>query len=490
MKTHQMTSELPLSSARMADEEFFAERRKVLARWQTGAEVDLDEAVAFHRSLPDSLNQPRRLLEARANGDLLIEPRAGVAVLEDHIELLRYLRDEGRADLLPTSVDSYTRNLRFEEARMAVEESFRQGRSLLNGFPVAISGVKACRRILEETQRPLDLKCNSPDARFTVEVAFAGGFTGQISGPICTTLNYAKDIDLAQAIRQWQYVDRLTGWYESQGVPILRELQGIVQASSVPPSLVIAGITVETILAAKQGVKNLGLAWFSCGHMPLDIATLRTLPKIVGNYLDRLGIGRGVNLFVVANHWSGAFPTHPAEAVALIAVNTVGAVYGAATKLMTKALDQGVGLPTKENNAAGLRTTKTIINYLRCQPYLESPEVAEEAQMLTEEAQALIDCILDLGEGDVAVGIVHAVETGTFEAPFSPSRLNRNKVMIIRDSTGAPRFWKTGALPFSERILRFHRQKISEREKAEGRAADYRMVVDSVMAISRGTLTG
>lgn len=353
---------------------------------------------------------------------------------------------------------------------------------------MAIHGVKGCRRVLEEVQRPLDLKCNSPDARFTVEVAYAGGFTGEISGAITTSLNYAKDVDLPRAIRQWQYVDRLSGLYEARGVPILREFQGVVQASSVPPGLVIAGVTIEAILAARQGVRNFGIEWFMCGHLPLDIAMLRLYPTLVRSYLERMGLADGVNIFVVANHWSGAFPQHPAEAMALICLNTVAAVYGRATKLMTKAIDQGLALPTMENNAAGLRATKTLIQYLRSQPVLESEEIAAEQDILAEESRAIIDKILDLGDGDAAVGIVRAIEAGTFEAPFSSSHLNRNQVMIVRDRTGAPRFWKTGNLPLPERVLQYHRAKIAERERTEGRPADYRMVIDSVMAISRGTL--
>jgi methylaspartate mutase epsilon subunit len=486
MTTDQTTA--PLSAARIDDSEFEAQRRAVLKTWNTGEQVDLEEASDFHRRCPPLWNQPRRLAAAAVSRELLIEPRAGVAVLEEHAALLKYLRDEGRADILPSSVDSYTRNLRFAQAAEAIEESRRLGRSLLNGFPVAVHGVVGCRRVLEEVERPLDLKCNSPDARFTCEIAFAGGFTGQISGAITTTMNYAKDVDLARAIRQWQYVDRLVAQYEARGVPILRELQGVVQASSVPPSLVIAAVTIEALLAAKQGVKNFGVEWFMCGHLPLDIAMLRLYPTIVHRYLERFGLADDVSVWVVANHWSGAFPENPYEAIALIALNTVAAVFGHSTKLMTKSLDQGVALPTKENNAAGLRTTKTLIQYLATQPALESERIEEEKDILAEESCAIIDRILELGEGDAAVGIVRAIDAGVFEAPFSSSRLNRNQVMIVRDCEGAPRFWKTGSLPLPERILRYHRDKVDARARAEGRPADYKMVVDSVMAISRGSL--
>jgi methylaspartate mutase epsilon subunit len=34
------------------DDQFWDQRKQVLAEWPTGKEVDLDEAVAFHKSMP------------------------------------------------------------------------------------------------------------------------------------------------------------------------------------------------------------------------------------------------------------------------------------------------------------------------------------------------------------------------------------------------------------------------------------------------------
>lgn len=57
------------------------ERAQVLASWPTGREVDLDEALEFHRKLPAELNFAKRLLQAKAEGKTLAQPRAGVADL-------------------------------------------------------------------------------------------------------------------------------------------------------------------------------------------------------------------------------------------------------------------------------------------------------------------------------------------------------------------------------------------------------------------------
>ncbi|HHU12132.1 MAG TPA: methylaspartate mutase subunit E, partial [Clostridiaceae bacterium] len=43
-----------LSSKKLSRDDFFAIREEVLAQWPTGQDVDFDEAVRFHRELPDT----------------------------------------------------------------------------------------------------------------------------------------------------------------------------------------------------------------------------------------------------------------------------------------------------------------------------------------------------------------------------------------------------------------------------------------------------
>ena len=88
--------------------------------WHTGRAVDFEEAVAFHESLPPTKRFARVLESA---GRPLLQPRAGVPCLEDQIDLLRYLQEEGGADLLPTTIDSYTRDNEYEKAEEGLAAS-------------------------------------------------------------------------------------------------------------------------------------------------------------------------------------------------------------------------------------------------------------------------------------------------------------------------------------------------------------------------------
>lgn len=158
-------------------QEMEEERREVLAAWVTGQEVDLEEAIQYHQSLPAKSNFGTRLAKAKAEGRTLAQPRAGVAELASHLELLLYLQNEGGADLLPTTIDSYTRQNRYEEAEKGLEESVREGRSLLNGFPAVNHGVANCRRLVESLSVPVQVRHGTPDARLLAEITLASGFS-------------------------------------------------------------------------------------------------------------------------------------------------------------------------------------------------------------------------------------------------------------------------------------------------------------------------
>lgn len=169
--------QLPLSATRITDDDFERLRREVLRGWPTGVEVDRDQAVAFHRAQPTTKNVALVLGDARREGQTLIQPRGGVALVGEQIELLQYLEGEGEADLLPMTLDSYTRNLRYEDASRAIAESERTGRSLLNGFPIVNHGVSGVRRVVDAVPRPVVGRVGCTESRLACEIGLAGGLT-------------------------------------------------------------------------------------------------------------------------------------------------------------------------------------------------------------------------------------------------------------------------------------------------------------------------
>lgn len=476
-----------VANKRWTDDELFAMREKVLQTWPTGSEVDLKEAVKYHKAMADTKRFSRVLAAAINNGQTLVQPRAGVPLVENHIELLRYLEQAG-ADCLPTTIDSYTRQNKYEEAQKGIEESMATGRSMLNGFPAVNHGVGACRKIIESVSVPVQLRHGTPDARLLSEIALAGGYTDIEGGGISYNIPYAKDVSLETTIRDWQYVDRLVGWYYEQGVEINREPFGPLTGTMVPPSVSHAIAILEALLAAQQGVKFLTLGYGQCGNFAQDIGAILTLKELAQEYLEN--DGHDVLISTVFHQWMGGFPQDEAKSFGVIGLGAAVAALSGATKIITKTPHEAYGIPTKEANGQGIMATKQIINMLKGQPVPITAEVEAEKEIIAAETRCLLDAVRKMGDGDWAAGTVRAFAAGVLDVPFAPSRFNAGRLLPARDSQGAVRLLDVGNLPFTPEIRDFHRSKLEERGRMEGRNPSFQMVIDDIYAIGKGMLVG
>lgn len=224
---------MTVTNNRIDSQTFATEREKVLASWPTGKGIDFDEGVAFQHSLPESKRFSTSLNNADKNGKTLLQPRAGVALLDSQIELLNFLEDS--CDLLPTTIDAYTRLNRYDEAAVGIGKSKLAGTSLLNGFPAVNHGLPLCRHLVNSLNKPVQVRHGTPDARLLAEITLSAGFTSFEGGGISYNIPYAKKVSLEESIRHWQYCDRLVGMYEEQGVKINREPFGPLTGTLVPP---------------------------------------------------------------------------------------------------------------------------------------------------------------------------------------------------------------------------------------------------------------
>ncbi|MCE5285820.1 MAG: methylaspartate mutase subunit E [Pelosinus sp.] len=480
---------MELKNKKWTHDEFYAMRQDVLQQWPTGAEVDFDEAVKFHESIPAKKHFAKRLVKAKKNGETLTQPRAGVALLDEHIALLNFLRTEGEADLLPSTIDSYTRQNQYKEAEHGIEESKRAGRSLLNGFPAVNHGVRGVRKVIESVDGPLQVRHGTPDARLLTEITLAGGYTSYEGGGISYNIPYAKSVSLEKTIFDWQYCDRLVGIYAEHGIEINREPFGPLTGTLVPPSISHAVAIIEGILAVEQGVKNITLGYGQCGNLIQDIAAIKALEELAEEYLDKYGYG-DTFLTTVFHQWMGGFPQDEAKAFSVISWGAAAAALAKATKVIVKTPHEALGIPTKEANAQGLRTTKQLINMLADQPFPLTKELEDEIAIIKAETRCILDKVFELGKGDFAVGAVQAFQTGVLDVPFAPSKYALNKMLPARDNNGAVRLFDIGNLPFTPELVDFHRKKIEERAAVEGRSASFQMVIDDIYAISKGRLVG
>lgn len=480
---------MEITNKKLSNDAFFAERKEVLGHWPTGKDVDIDEAVAYQKSIPQEKRFGLKMAKAAEQKITLIQPRAGVALYKEHIELLRFLETEGEADLLPTTVDSYTRLNRYNEAETGIEKSKETGRSMLNGFPIVNYGVDICRKVTSSLKNPVQVRHGTPDARLLTEISIAGGFTSFEGGGISYNIPYSKNHSIEKTIAYWQYTDRLVGLYEEAGVSINREPFGPLTGTLISPCISNSVAIIESLLAAAQGVKDLTVGYGQCGNLIQDVAAIRSLNILTREYLDKFGFN-DVRVTTVFHQWMGGFPQDEAKAFGVISWGAAAAVLSKATKVIVKTPHEAMGVPTKEANAAGLRATKQLVSMLKDQDFRSIPAVVAESEVIMKEMRCILDKVEELGKGDYAIGTVAAFEAGVLDVPFAPSRYNAGKVMPARDNAGAVRFLEIGNMPFTQDLIDFHRQKLEERAKYEKRAVSFQMVIDDVYAIGKGFLVG
>jgi methylaspartate mutase epsilon subunit len=473
---------MTLRNKRLSEDEFSEIRKEVLAQWPTGGDVDFSETVEYHKKIPAYKSFSGKLKEAMAEGKTLVQPRAGVPLTNEQILLLRYLEKEGHADLLPVTVDSYTRHNRYDEAEIGIKESQNRGKSMLNGYPIVNHGVFECRKITEAVGLPVQVRHGTPDARLLAEISVSGGFTSFEGGGISYNIPYSKNNSLEKTIYGWQYVDRLVGMYEEAGVSVNREPFGPLTGTLVPPCISHSVAIIESLLAAEQGVKNITVGYGQCGNVVQDVAAIRSLELLTGEYLGKYGYG-DVTVTTVLHQWMGGFPPDESEAFGLISSGAVTASLAGATKVIVKTPHEAMGIPTKEANAQGLKATKMVVKILSGQRMPDNPELGEEIGIICAETRSILDKVFELGNGDVARGVVKAFETGALDIPFAPSRFNAGVVLPARDSRGAVRILEFGNLPFGKDIKDFHKGKLEERARFEKRKADFRMVIDDIYAL-------
>ena len=375
-----------LKNQRISEADFMAERAEVLQQWPTGKDIDFKEAVDYQLSIAPEKRFGEKLAKAQKEGVTLIQPRAGVALYQEHIELLQYLENKGGADLLPTTIDSYTRLNRYNECQVGIEKSQEAGRSMLNGFPAVNYGAQICRTVTSAVKNPVQMRHGTPDARLLTEIAIAGGFTSYEGGGISYNIPYSKNHSIEKTIKYWQYADRLVGMYEEAGVSINREPFGPLTGTLIPPCISNSVAIIEALLAATQGVKDITVGYGQIGNLIQDVAAMRSLENMTRQYLAKYGFN-DVRVTTVFHQWMGGFPQDESKAYGVISWGSAAAALSKATKVIVKTPHEAYGVPTKEANAAGLRATKQVISMLRDQDLREIPHVVKECEIFNAEVK-------------------------------------------------------------------------------------------------------
>lgn len=476
-------AELPFGQAQIPADAFTRMRAENLARWPTGGLVDIDEAVAFHRSLPAHKRLPHVMREADKAGRCLTQPRGGFGTLELQLELMTELDRTGLADIVPTTTDSYTRNEQWAKAETGIEESRKAGRSMLNGFPMVNYGPTETRKLIAAIDKPAIVLSGTSFPKLTAEVGYAAGYTGYLGSGLAYTVSYTKETTLEQGIRNYQYLDRLAALYAEKGVELHRRQPGFLTGTNIPPSIAIVTCILDALLAANQGVRNYGLELGQTLHLVQDAAAIAMCRELVQAYLARFGFA-DVFTPVTSLHWMGAWPYDETQAAALIAYGGTLAAVSGAISITTKTTHEAFGIPTPKANAEGLRITRMAIYLARSLRLANLTEFHRECDLIRREVVPVVEKVLEMGDGDAALGIVRAAEAGVLDIPWSPNRQIRSRVMPARDADGALRILDAGAMPLPADVMAIHHEALRRRAERENIPFGDDLAVSSVYEIS------
>ena len=478
---------------RISEDEFLNKLRPaVLSPWPTGQEVDLDEAIEYQKSLPDSKNFTKALAKYRSESKIGLFPRSGVPVVEDEIKLLKSLNEVG-VFLLPFTTDSYTRNLQLDKAQKGLEESIKTGQSKLNGYPIINHGVKTTRKVVESCVGAFDPRSSRVANSFVGEIAFASGMTAMPNSFFAWIGGYDKSATAQECIETAQYLGRLIGYYADRGVIISTDCHGWLPNGVIPMYVNIATQIIEALVSCLQGVKSVVPLMNFQGNLNQDIAEIQAAEGLYRKYLDKLGLTDIVIPGIIGNQSPlFAFPQDIGSAFGYC--NYTAMVAAMAKELdacSIKTVDEAIGVPSVESHIQTYRSANWIFNVMRQQGLeYDCGQLAQERSICELAVSAIIDKVFEMGDGDITVGVVKALEAGVLDSPFSINIHVRDLCMGARDLQGACRYIEYGNLPIPVDVRKYNDEKIREREKAEGRTLGYKTSISDFWALSHGSLIG
>jgi hypothetical protein len=193
----------------------------------------------------------------------------------------------------------------------------------------------------------------------------------------------------------------------------------------------------------------------------------------------------------VFHQWMGGFPQDEAKAFGVISWGSATAALSKATKVIVKTPHEAAGVPDHGSQRARPALHQAGHQHACATRPAPPPTWSRRRRSSGVRPAHLLDKCFELGNGDIAVGAVRAVQAGVFDIPFAPSRYNAGKMLPARDNTGAIRILEPGNMPLpKEHAATLTSAKIEERAKVEKRKASFQMVIDDIYAISKGRLVG
>jgi methylaspartate mutase epsilon subunit len=275
----------------------------------------------------------------------------------------------------------------------------------------------------------------------------------------------------------------LLAYYAERGAPIVAWSSGHFTGWETPGSK-IPIVILTALLTARQGVKHIGVSLGLGVHVIQDTAALRVMHALLREYLDRFGF-TDVTTYLISYPFLGMWPADIERTSALVSLQATIGLLAGVDWMIVKSLDEAFSIPRPEGNLASMKIVKQILDVSAGQRLDEGGALEIEMEMLEAEVRASIDRTIELGDGQVTHGMVKAVEMGVLDGTFSPWTGCQNKVLTVRDRTGALRYFTSGNMPLPKEVREYNEAKLAEVETATGRRPDMETVIADIQFLAR-----
>ena len=393
-------------------------------------------------------------LSRYSSGAPLIQPRGGRTTQIKQSQLWSALESAG-CDVLPLTIDSKTRLGQIDLASTAYQNSLISGLETLNGFPLLSVDVKIAKELIDSANLPVSLRHGTPYAFDLIKRAVEIGITEIEGGPLSYCLPYSRDTDLVRVINSWKESELICS--KSQDT-VVRETFGILTACLVPPivSVLVNALECAFIETFKGGTPMASFGATGSGYQ--DAAAVESFRIVYPWLKERLQLPES-DFLVAFHHWMGPFPKNRELAESIIVSGTQLAVLTGANKVVTKTVDEALGVPTDESNAAGVRLTRSVleetINLSEIVPELSKS--GEDVSLIVKECKIQLEKLLGRTT-DICEILFDAVKTGLIDPPFAPHRACRGNLKSLRATDGSIRITTDFPGVFSDGFIQFERK--------------------------------
>jgi methylaspartate mutase epsilon subunit len=374
---------------------------------------------------------------AAARGDLVVQPRMGMANPVTMADGLRAVAGASAVTAATITLDSYTRVGDHAGARAALAGDE------LNGFPIVSHGPRVTALVTAAVPPgiPVQVRHGSarPGAIFTT--MSAAGLSDSEGGPVSYCLPYGRT-PLAESVDNWaDATETFAASCAARGATAhLETFGGCLLGQLCPPSLLVAVSVLEAMFFAQHGITSLSLSYAQQVDPRQDIESLAAL-----RHLARALLPAHVDWHVVVYTYMGKFPRTPQGARRILDRSVDVAIRGGAGRLIVKTVAEAHRIPTVAENIAALEAAARRAAWAREHAAVPALGQVDYTEVLAEST-ALVEAVLE-ESADIGAGLVSAFAKGLLDVPFCLHQDNRGLSQAAISSDGRLVWTRTGRMP-------------------------------------------